>query len=229
MMSQPSSSTQVPSIQPPRIAAWLVGLFTSDQEAESIPGDLLEEFSHFASKSGVALARRWYWRQTAKTIAHLAGSAFYSAPWLMAAVVVGGFWLHRFVSGLPGKALSAVTDKYLAFWSAHFQAYLWVLNGMGIAHLMGSFLVGCMVAVVAKGREMVATVALALVYCAMIGASMVWAATHGRMDAVGWMLGACADPLAIVVGGVIVRTRRSRNVDSQEQAPSPKRLGMTGV
>jgi hypothetical protein len=239
MKSKPSSSTQPPNIppqsvrtpstQPPRVAAWLVGLFTSDQEAESIPGDLLEEFSHAASKSGVAAARRWYWRQTAKTITHLAGAAFYSAPWLMAAVVVGGFWLHRFVSSLPDKALSAVTDKYLTFWSAHFQAYLWVLNGMGIAHLMGSLLVGCTVALVAKGREMVATVTLALVYCAMIGASMVWAATNGPLDAVGWMLWACADPFAIVVGGVIVRTRRSRNVDSQEQESSPKRLGMTGV
>lgn len=234
MMDQASSSiqppsTRLPSIQPPRVAAWLVGLFTSEQEAESIPGDLLEEFSCLASKAGVAVARRWYWRQTARTIGHLAGAAFYSAPWLMAAAVVGGFWLHGFVSGLPDKALSLVTDRYLMFWSSHFQAYLWVLNGMGIAHLMGSLLVGCVVALVVKGREMVAAVTLALVYCAMIGASMVWAATHGQIDAVGWMLWACSDPLAIVVGGVIVRSRRSRNVDSRNRDSSPKRLGMTGV
>jgi hypothetical protein len=228
MMDQSSSSTRPPSIQPPRIAAWLVGLFTSDQDAESIPGDLLEEFSHLASKAGVAVARRWYWRQTARTIAHLAGAAFYSAPWLMAAAVVGGFWLHGFVSGLPDKALSLVTDRYLMFWSSHFQAYLWVLNGMGIAHLMGSLLVGCMVALVAKGREMVATVTLALIFGAMIVAAWVWAVTHGRIDGL-WMLWSCADPLAIAVGGVIVRTRRSRNIDSKAQDSSPKRLGMTGA
>ena len=68
------------SVQPPRIATWLIGLFTSDNEAEAIPGDLLEEFSHLASKAGVAIARRWYWRQTGKTITHLAGGAFRSAP-----------------------------------------------------------------------------------------------------------------------------------------------------
>ena len=68
MMSRASST------QPPRIAVWLVGLFTPDQEAESIPGDLLEEFSHLASNSGVPFARRWYWRQIAKTIAHLFGN-----------------------------------------------------------------------------------------------------------------------------------------------------------
>jgi hypothetical protein len=229
MMDQASSSiqppsTRLPSIQPPRVAAWLVGLFTSDQEAESIPGDLLEEFSCLVSKAGVAVARRWYWRQTARTIAHLAGAAFYSAPWLMAAAVVGGFWLHGFVSGLPDKALSLVTDRYVWFWSRHFQAYLWVLNGMAIAHLMASLLVGCMVALVAKGREMVATMMLALVFCAMSAAAFLWVATHGPMYGVPWMLWSCAGPFAIMVGGVIVRTRRSRKRDS-----SPKRLGMTGA
>jgi hypothetical protein len=233
MMDQASSSIQPPStrppgIQPPRIAAWLIGLFTSEQDAESVPGDLLEEFSHLASNAGVAAARRWYWRQTARTIAHLAGAAFYSAPWLMAAAVVGGFWLHGFVSGLPDKALSLVTDRYLMFWSSHFQAYLWVLNGMAIAHLMASLLVGCIVALVAKGREIVATVALALVYCMLIVAALVWAVTHRRIEG-AWMLWSCAAPLAIVVGGVIVRTRRSRNVDSRERDSSPKRVGMAGV
>lgn len=221
-MSQ-ESFAQSPGCHPPRMAAWLVGLFTSDNEAEAVPGDLLEEFSLLASKSGVDFARRWYWRQTARTIAHLAGAEFRSAPWLLAAVVIGGFWLHGFVSGLPDKFLSAVTDRYLTFWSAHFQAYLWVLNGVGIAHLMAALLVGCVVALAAKGREMVATMTLALVFCALIAAALVWATSHGRMDGL-WMLWSCADPLAMVAGGVIVRTRRSRIRDS-----SPARLGVTGV
>ena len=77
--------------QPPRIAVWLVNLFTPAEEAESILGDLLEEFSHLASKSGVAVARRWYWRQTVKTITHLVDSGFCVAPWSTTAVVVGDF------------------------------------------------------------------------------------------------------------------------------------------
>ncbi|MGA9978549.1 MAG: permease prefix domain 2-containing transporter [Candidatus Sulfotelmatobacter sp.] len=216
--------TQRCSAQPPRVAAWLIGLFTSDKEAEAVPGDLLEEFSQLAAGAGITFARRWYWRQTARTITHLAGAAFRSAPWMMAAVVVGGFLLHGFVSGLPDKLLSAVTDRYLMFWSAHFRAYLWVLNGMLIEHLVLSMFVGCIVAFVAKGREIVATVTLALVFCAMSAAAFLWVATHGPMYGVGWMLWSCADPLAMVVGGVIVRTRRSRNRDS-----SPKGLGMTSV
>ena len=220
MMSQ-VSSTQPPSMPPPRIAVWLIGLFTPDKEAEAVPGDLLEEFSHLAAESGVVIARRWYWRQTAKTITHLAGAAFRSAPWTMAAAIVGGFLLHGFLSGLPEKFLSAVTDRYLMFWSAHFQAYTWVLNGVGIAHLMASLLVGCMAAWAAKGREMVATMALALVFCGMVAAALVWVATRRPID-VAWLLWASSGPFAIVMGGFIVRTRRSRNRDS-----SPTRLGTT--
>ncbi|HWY21772.1 MAG TPA: permease prefix domain 2-containing transporter [Candidatus Acidoferrum sp.] len=194
---------------PPRIATWLVNLFTPAQEAESILGDLVEEFSELASRSGVQHARRWYWRQTAKTIAHLAGTAFRASPWSTAAVVVAGFLLHGFVTGLPDKVLSAATDRYLAYWSTHFKTYMFfATDGMLIGHLVLSMLVGCVIALAAKGREMVATMTLALVLCALIGAAWVWVAMHGGMD-VSWILWSCVDPLAIVVGGMIVRTRRS--------------------
>ncbi|MFI5381137.1 MAG: permease prefix domain 2-containing transporter [Tepidisphaerales bacterium] len=201
-------TSQAYFVRPPRIATWLVNLFTPAEEAESILGDLLEEYSHLASKSGVAFARRWYWRQAVKTIAHLGGNGFRGAPWSTAAAVIGGFVLHRFVSGLPDKILSALTDKYLAFWSTHFAAYVWMLKGMPIEHLIASLFVGCVVALAAKGREMVATMTLALVLCALIGAALVWVAMHRPLD-VAWVLWSCADPVAIVVGGAIVRMRRS--------------------
>lgn len=195
-------------VQPPRIAVWLVNLFTPTEEAESIPGDLYEEFSHLASKSGVAVARSWYWRQTVKTVAHLACMGFRVAPWSTTAAVVGGFLLCRFAYGLPDKLLAAVTDRYLAYWSTHFNAYMfWATDGMFIAHLIASVFVGCIVALAAKGREMVATVTLGFVLGALgIAASLVWLARSGDM----WMLALqCADSLAIVIGGAIVRMRRS--------------------
>jgi hypothetical protein len=200
-------TSQAGFVRPPRISTWLVKLFTSTEE-ESILGDLLEEYSDLASKSGIVFARRWYWRQAVKTIAHLVRTGFRGAPWSTTAAVIGGFLLHRFVSGLPDKLLSAVTDRYLAFWSTHFKAYIWMLNGMPIEHLIGSMFVGCVVALAAKGREMIATMTLALVFCTLIGAAAVWVAAHRPMD-VAWMLWSCADPAAIVVGGAIVRMRRS--------------------
>ena len=200
-------TSQPDLVRPPRLATWLVNLFASTEE-ESILGDLLEEYSDLASKSGVPFARRWYWRQTMKTIAHLADTGVRVAPWSTAAAVAGGFLLHRFVSGLPDKVLSAVTDRYLMYWSTHFKAYIWMLNGMLIEHLVLSMFVGCVVALAAKRREMIATMTLALVPCALMGGALIWVATHRPLD-VAWMLWLFADPFAIVVGGAIVRTRRS--------------------
>ena len=195
-------------VQPPRLSSWLLNLFTPPDEEETIVGDLLEEFSLLASKSGVAFARSWYRRQVMKTLVHLFGTAFRVAPWSTTVAVLGGLLLYRFASGLPDKLLSAVTDKYLFYWSAHFQAYLWVLKGMLPAYLILRMFVGCMVALVAKGKEMVATMTLALVPFALIGAASVWVATHGVMG-VAWMLWSCADPCAVVLGGAIVRMFRS--------------------
>jgi len=202
-------------VPPPRIATWLVSLFVLPEE-ESILGDLHEEFWDLASKSGVMFARRWYWRQSLKTIAHLFGTGFCAAPWSTSAAVVGGFVLGGFVQGLPDKVLSAVTDKYLTYWSAHFQAYLWVLKANLIEHLVLSMSVGCIVALAAKGREMVATMTLSLVLFGLaVPAYFAVVAENWLMgEALWWMLFQCAGPFAIVIGGAMVRTRRSRAASS---------------
>jgi hypothetical protein len=127
---------------PPHIATWLVNLFTTGEEAESILGDMLEEFSHLASKSGVANARNWYWRQAVKTISHLIGIAFRVAPWSIAATVIGGFLLNRLVSGLPERAIFAVLHRYRVF-DHHFDAYLFfATDGIKIGHVIASMFVG---------------------------------------------------------------------------------------
>jgi hypothetical protein len=197
-------------VQPPRIAVWLVNLFTRAEEAESILGDLLEEYFHLASKSGVAFARSWYWRQTVKTIAHLVGSAFRGAPWSTAAAVVGGFLLLRFVSGLPERAIFAVLRRYRVF-DYHFNAYVFfATDGIAIGHVIAAMFVGCIVALAAKGREMVATMTLGLILGAMAGAASLVLVARGRDPFPPWMLPwYFADWFAIVIGGAIIRTRRS--------------------
>ena len=102
---------QLNFVQPPRFAVWLLTLFALDEEAESILGDLLEEFSLLASKSGIPFARRWYWRQTLKTIFQLAVLGFRTAPWLTTAAVVGGFLLRRLVGRLVEPAIFAVLER----------------------------------------------------------------------------------------------------------------------
>jgi hypothetical protein len=120
-------------VEPPRIAAWLVDLFAPGEQAESITGDFLEEFSDLAAKSGVAHARRWYWRQSLKTITHLVGAGFRGAPWTITGSVLGGYVLLTFGGSLPERAIVSV----LQFSRHHvtpyytwpqFQAYLFLLN-----------------------------------------------------------------------------------------------------
>lgn len=201
-------TSQADFFQPPRIAHWLLSLFATGVEAESLLGDMLEEFSLLAPKSGVAFARSWYWRQTRKTIAHLVGNAFRVAPWL-AASVAAGLVLNRLVSGLPERAIFAVLHRYQVY-NHHFSAYVFfATDGIAIGHVIASMFVGCVVAIAAKGREMVATMMLGLVLSAMTGAAaLVWVSTGQAF--ILWMLPwYFADWFAIVIGGLIVRTRRS--------------------
>lgn len=195
-------------VRPPRMAAWLLTLFTSSEADEGITGDLLEEFNQLASKSGVAFARSWYWRQTVKSLVHLAGAGFRSAPWSIAAVVIGGFLLMRFASGLPELAIAAAVNRTY-FYEHHFGAYMfWMTDGIDLGHIVLAGLVGSIVALAARGREMIATMTLASVGCVMTAAALVVWISRGQ-DMVLWRLfWSVADSLAIVIGGMFVRSRR---------------------
>ncbi len=207
-------SSQKEVVQPPRIAAWLVTLFTTGGEAESVLGDLLEEFSHVASKSGVASARRWYWRQTAGTIAHLVGAGFRTAPWTITAAVAGGFLLRWYVSWLSdpaiNRAIGAVLDRYQAYEHDPHAYVFWLTSSMLIVRVIVNMLVGGFVAVVAKGREMTATMTLGLAGDLLaIHAALLTVAKTGDQGVLWTLPHTFAFSIAIVVAGAIVRTRRS--------------------
>ncbi len=196
-------------VQPPRIAVWLVNLFTPAEEAESILGDLLEEYSRLESKSGVTFARSWYWRQAVKSIAHLVGTGFRVASWSTGAAVLSGFLLLRLVPLLPERAIFAVLRRYRVF-DHHFNAYVFFAStGIEIGCIVVSMFVGSMVALAAKGREMVATITLALISGVFTGVAILVLVAWGRPLFPGSLLWQFAGQIAIVTGGVIVRTLRS--------------------
>jgi hypothetical membrane protein len=216
-------TSQTGSVQPPRIAVWLVNLFTPAEQTESILGDLLEEFSHLASKSGVTVARSWYWRQTVKTIAHFAHAGFRGAPWSSAAAVVGGRLLVRFGFMLYGEAMESVLDRYVYEYLSDLgsrhpsrnvatEYMFWIMRGWLVGRVLVATLIGAIVALAAKGREMTVALTLGLFMIALgVVLSLVGVATNGDYEflflrALPTVL---ADAIPIVVGGAIVRTLRS--------------------
>jgi hypothetical protein len=196
--------------QPPSIAVWLINLFAIGETAESILGDLLEEFSLLASSSGLRFARNWFWRQTLRTLPRLAGQSVRSAPWLTVVAIVGGFSLRKLIAPLIGRAIFAIVERYQAFFQHHFHAYLFFAStGIDIAHLLSFLLIGFVVALVARRNEMLATIALAAIYAAMAIFGSVYVAIKTSDGSLLWRLNwYFADSLGYVVAGAIVRTHR---------------------
>jgi hypothetical protein len=198
--------------RPPRIAIWLVDLFIPDEQAESIPGDLLEEFTDLAAKSGVASARKWYWRQSVKTIAHLSGTGFRDAPWLIAGLVLIGLWLMLSSLRLPELAIVAVLRRYPIHVEISELWNVWVPLGIEFGRVIVAMFAGCIVAVAAKRREIVATVTLAFIFGALaVVAYLMWSARHrsGYAFMLPTLVTQLASAIAIVIGGGIVRKFRS--------------------
>lgn len=211
--------TQASSVQPPRVAVWLLDLFTPYEQEESIPGDLLEEFSDVASKSGVAHARRWYWRQSVRTVFHLVRSGFRVAPWSIAGVVVGGVLLvqlgHAFAEGgirAGNEFLSHHVHRL-----SHFDLFL-MNSGIYLWRLTVSMLIGCIIALACKSREMLATITVSLV-CSIQAVTGFWTFFHHwkgspplRTALPILLLYSFGGLFAMVIGGGIVRKDRLRSL-----------------
>jgi hypothetical protein len=208
-------SSQRDFVLPPRLAVWLVSLFAPTGEAESMVGDLLEEFSQLASRVGLSVARRWYWRQTVKTILSLLLAGFRSAPRTITAVVIGGFLLRWFVSWwsnpVMNRAIEAVLEKYQVYEHDPHVYLFWLTHTFLFERLLANVLIGVFVAFTAKGREMTATVMLGLV-SAVLAVQSVWRgmARTGDQGLLGTLPWSFAFYLALVVGGAIVRILRLR-------------------
>ncbi len=206
-------------VQPPRLAVWLLTLFALDDEAESILGDLLEEFTLLASSSGFPFARRWYWRQTLKTVYQLADHGFRTAPWSTMVAVAGGFSLRGVVAGRVEPSIFSVLERYHVY-EHHFSTYMFFAStGIDIGHLITFLFIGFVVAFAARGRELVATMSLGLFWGALTVASFPAVVTQ---SGVGIALSRAtvyfADSLAIVIAGVIIRTHRLRAASRYQRA-----------
>jgi hypothetical protein len=129
-------------IRPPRVALWVVDLFASSTHAEPLLGDLHEEFAGLVATSGVAAARRWFWRQTVKTIRHLFGAAFRSAPWSIVGGVLLGLLLRRVGLSNPGSVVGVILRMQQSYSNLHYDFYVWLITwGIEIVGVIQSVLV----------------------------------------------------------------------------------------
>ncbi len=211
------------SPRPPRLAVWLIELFVPDEQAPSVLGDLLEEFSDVAAKSSIADARRWYWRQALPTILHLLRSGFRAAPWFMAGVVAGGIVLvelgrlfaNWFVN--EGFLFSALYVFPYSHPHSRFEIFLVVFlsnSWIQLYRLTVSMLIGCIVALLSKGKEMSATLTLSLV-CSIPALTRFLLFLQGNYEALRhWLLWVYffGGLLALVAGGAIVKSHRLRSL-----------------
>jgi len=213
------------SSRPPRLAVWLVELFVADEQAPSVLGDLLEEFSDVAAKSSVADARRWYWRQTLPTILHLLKSGFWAAPWFMAGVVTGGIVLVElgwwFMGWSTSKGFNYLNHSVFPHLQPRSRLEVFLVvslvnSGMHLYRFTVSVLIGCTVALLSKKRDMSATLAVSLV-CSIPASIRFLLWLRGNYETTG--LGAYYLILAyyflglfaLVAGGAIVRSHRLRS------------------
>jgi hypothetical protein len=200
---------------PPRVAAWLVDLFSSDLQREAIQGDLLEEFSEVALRSGFPSARRWYWKQSLKTAFKLGMAGFRTAPGLIVALAAGGLLIQILGFRLWVSIIAALLDNtrqsVIPFYTWHeVKTHLfWYRNAMLAGQILVPLLAACMVAAVAKGMEMICAITLASLRAAMVLVS-VFAALSIHDARLPWSMpvSVCAQFMLILMGGVIVREAR---------------------
>lgn len=210
-------------VWPPRLAVWLITLFAPAERAESICGDLLEEFAQLASRSGVPSARRWFWRQTLRTVVHMIAAEVRAAPWRHAGTVVTGFLLFTFGLRFVVPTVEALLEAFhvyehltevagdvpsVAIGSEYSS---WIMHGALIGRLLLATLAGVLVTLATRGRNLTAAVLLGLLVSALGIANSLLLLTNTGHIRVGffWIVPTVfVHSIAVVAGGVFVRTLR---------------------
>ncbi len=150
-----------PSAAPPQIAEWLVTLVASPAQTATILGDLLEEFSVIVARSGPVPARRWYWRQSVRTVAHLMRGQVRHAPTETVAFAIGGFALYVLVE----RALQMSAEAVVAHWPVYY--YMSAVPFWRAIDFVGRYvlpiMVGWTIARVARGREIMVALSVGII------------------------------------------------------------------
>ena len=151
---------------PPPIAVWLVTLVAASEQTATILGDLLEEFSSMVSRSGTAQARRWYWRQSVRTIGHLLRGQLRQAPTETATFAIGGFLVYVIVERVLEVSAQAVVAHSHVYYLLSAVPFWQAIDAVG--RYVVPVVVGWTIARAARGREMMAALSVGILLFAWI-------------------------------------------------------------
>jgi hypothetical protein len=206
--------------RPPRLANWGLNLFVSKQQVSPLIGDLREEFAAVASQRGLASARRWYWRQAAKTVPHLFLAQLGVQPWQTFTALVAGLVLLWLVN-IP---MVAIRNYYPNGWP-EFVRFAWLLGYPVVALVAPPILSGCVVAGTTRRRGLADTVLMSLVVLAFrVGValffpkqlaelppawSLIWVHVTSTWVGLSAPIGVGVWPMLVFVGGLSARRLNS--------------------
>src|SRR5438094_8774932 len=97
---------------PPHLALSLLKVLIPTDQYDAAVGDLLEEFSDRAKVSELMTARRWFWRQTWRTIGHFLLGQFRETPVVTAATIVSALLLLYYATVPANLAIKAILGSY---------------------------------------------------------------------------------------------------------------------
>jgi len=202
----------------PTAAVWLVELFASDRQLESICGDLSEEFSDRLARSGSAAARRWYWRQSIRTVGDLIVAGLRDSPVLITLSVLAGLALLGFSIPMPERIIDAVIHYFQhGVISAPSNLDLfWLNTGILAGRFLVAVLVGGMIAWISAGKEVIVGLSLgtiwALATTIALGSWIIrfWPGTTIALALAEWAIekNLLLIAAAVVTGSIIVRVCR---------------------
>jgi len=144
--------------RPPVAASWLVDLFVPSNQTESIPGDLLEEFTEKAAHTGLSAARRWYIRQVAGTITHLIALQLRASPWTIIGAAAGGILMMSCGERAAYSAMAILLAQFPVYEYVK-PGIVWLIHAAAV-RMLWPLIIGWGVAAISKGREMAVAVIL---------------------------------------------------------------------
>jgi hypothetical protein len=199
------------SIDPPRVATWLLRRFSTGTHAEAIAGDLLEQYQSIRSPF-------WYWRQVlSAVIADLAGSVMANKARTLGALVAG--WIAYFALSFPAnaviKSLRRPTLRWLGGISA--EAYskyggpeptmlLMLQIESSLVVCVACLITGWIVAKLTRSSASVAALALSVLVfeygmIAILSTTQPW--PEGATFPIAPLVLTIGRPLGVLIGGLL--------------------------